>query len=555
MEELRMVRYDLIRSRCSKVKCSRELLLVMNEVKEMEYGDRSFPFSLDQLRHFSDTRKNRRHYRTTCIPKKRGGYRTITMPCGMLKSFQRVANRIFQAYYDAPPSVNGFIPGRSVVDNARIHAGMNYVFNSDLEDFFPSISQARVWKTLQSPPFCFPPAVASVLAGLCCTELYTLDDPRVDAHEKEWNEIDVVWKKTGRRVLPQGAPTSPILSNIVCRDLDRKLAGLARRFHVNYSRYADDITFSSQHNVYSPDGEFIREFRRIVASQGFTLNEAKTRLLGSAQRQEVTGLTVNASANVPRGFVRDLDNLLYVWERYGRSDAYAKFVSRYLRSGKARPGRYPRMENVIAGRLAYLRMVKGEHSSVWQRLDGRFRRLCDFQPESAPFYLDTWTISRFEAVSGFKLEMEKSEYGRWSCRFGPEGRKVFVCMSKWCRTRLSRILDSADTDALEDFKNKYQIGLCFEPYPVTGCGAECGVVRGRYFWMLFRWTPNQGELSHILQLKSMTTLMMGEECLALVNELGLKPVCGESVPIVPEVDSIKRIPPYQFDTNLGQLPF
>ncbi len=529
-----MIRNDLIRSNCSKVKCTRELLHVMNMVKEMEYGSGAYPFTLGQLRHFSDTRKNRRHYRTTCIPKKRGGYRTITMPCGMLKSFQRAANRIFQAYYDAPPSVNGFTPGRSVVDNARVHAGMNYVFNADLEDFFPSISQVRVWKALQAPPFGFPSDVASVLAGLCCTELYTLDDPRVDAHEKEWNEVDVNWKKTGRSVLPQGAPSSPALSNIVCRDLDRKLAGLARRFGVNYSRYADDITFSSQHNVYSPDGEFLREFRRIVASQGFSLNEAKTRLLGSARRQEVTGLTVNAKANVPRGFVRDLDNLLYIWERHGRSDAYAKFLSYYLRDGKARPGRYPKMEAVVAGRLAYLRMVKGAHSRVWQRLDARFRKLCDFLPETGRMYLYTWTISRFEGVSGFSLDLDKTEYGGWDCRFGPEGRKVFVCMSRWCRTRLSHILDASDAAALKEFKERYHIGLCFAPFHEGGVDDSGAAPSGRYFWLIFRWEPKSTDIPD--------GAMSDDEFRAFVEDLGMTFVSGRREPVTKTAPAA-----YEFD--------
>ena len=109
------------------------------------------------------------------------------------------------------------------------------VFNTDLENFFPSIEQPRVWKRFQLKPFNFKQPIANILAGLCCI--------------KEKNEDGTV-----KYVVPQGAPTSPLITNAICDTLDCRLSGLARRFNLHYSRYADDITFSSMHNVYKEDG-------------------------------------------------------------------------------------------------------------------------------------------------------------------------------------------------------------------------------------------------------------------------------------------------------------
>jgi len=254
----------------------------------------------------------------------------------------------------------GFTEGRSVVDNAQKHLGMNYVLNLDLKDFFPSIVQPRVWKRLQLKPFNFPVPVASAIAGLCCM--------------KEIRE-DTDGKKTEHFVLPQGAPTSPIITNMICDKLDHRLAGLAKRFGLNYTRYADDITFSSMHNVYQKHGEFFAELYRIIEGQGFTVNEKKTRLQKNGSRQEVTGITVSEKLNVTQKYVNDLRNIIYIWDRYGYSVAYSKFFPKYKQEkGHVKKGN-PDLVNVIDGKLMYLKMVKGDEDSVYKRLHGKFIKL------------------------------------------------------------------------------------------------------------------------------------------------------------------------------------
>jgi len=254
----------------------------------------------------------------------------------------------------------GFTEGRSVVDNAQKHLGMNYVLNLDLKDFFPSIVQPRVWKRLQLKPFNFPVPVASAIAGLCCM--------------KEIRE-DTDGKKTEHFVLPQGAPTSPIITNMICDKLDHRLAGLAKRFGLNYTRYADDITFSSMHNVYQKHGEFFAELYRIIEGQGFTVNEKKTRLQKNGSRQEVTGITVSEKLNVTQKYVNDLRNIIYIWDRYGYSVAYSKFFPKYKQEkGHVKKGN-PDLVNVIDGKLMYLKMVKGDEEYVYKRLHGKFIKL------------------------------------------------------------------------------------------------------------------------------------------------------------------------------------
>lgn len=268
----------------------------------------------------------------------------------------RYVNEIFKAVYTPSDYVMGFTEGRSVVTNANKHKGHNYVFNTDLKDFFPSIHQARVWKRLQLKPLFFKQPIANILAGLCSM--------------KEKAEDGSI-----RYVLPQGAPTSPIITNMICDNLDRRLAGLAKRFGVVYSRYADDITFSSMHNVYNTSGEFRKELKRIVEGQGFTMNEAKTRLQKLGSRQEVTGIIVSDKLNVSQKYVRDIRNILYIWRKYGYDAAFNKFFPKYKEArGHVKKGN-PDMVNVLDGKLMYLKMVKGEDDSVYKRLRSQFDAL------------------------------------------------------------------------------------------------------------------------------------------------------------------------------------
>jgi retron-type reverse transcriptase len=183
------------------------------------------------------------------------------------------------------------------------------------------------------------------------------------------------WEKNKRNVLPQGAPTSPILTNIVCQRLDFLLTGVAKRFGLTYSRYADDITFSSMHNVYQKDSDFINELHRIIAEQGFHIKESKTRLQKEGYRQEVTGLLVNEKANVQKRYIKQLRMWLYNWERYGYEKAYLFFLNDYFGDKGHNIDKKPNMLMVIAGKLDYLKMVKGADNPICVKLRGRLDKL------------------------------------------------------------------------------------------------------------------------------------------------------------------------------------
>ena len=348
-----------------KMETKDDLLLLLNCImsdKAQEGGDERlyYPFKMPLLLYYCNPNHSFHRYRQFRIRKKSGGYRQITAPRN--KSFMcmlRCVNEIYKALYTSSEFAMGFAEGRSVVDNALKHKGMNYVFNIDLKDFFPSIEQARLWKRLQLKPLNFPEPIANVLAGLCSMR----EERLVDGIRRMFY------------VLPQGAPTSPIITNMICDTLDRRLSGLAKRFGLNYSRYADDITFSSMHNVYKANGDFITELKRIISGQGFTINESKTRLQKLGSHQEVTGLVVSHKVNVNKDYVRDIRNILYIWDRYGYMVAACRLSKKYNAEKGHVKRRSPSLSQVIEGKLLYLKMVKGEKDPVYQRLNAKFLKL------------------------------------------------------------------------------------------------------------------------------------------------------------------------------------
>lgn len=217
-------------------------------------------------------------YSTFERPKKTGGTRTICAPAEDLKTVQRKIKEEILDKIELHPACMGYRPGRSIVSNAELHVGQRCLLNMDIKDFFQSISTARV-----AGVFCslgYAEDIAIILARLCCFE----------------------------NALPQGAPSSPALANVVCHKLDRRLAGLAQARKMNYSRYCDDITLSGS-------GRFNRQtvdfFKSIILDEGFKVNEKKTRLLSSRACQTVTGLSVNAKVNIPRKRKRQIRAIIH----------------------------------------------------------------------------------------------------------------------------------------------------------------------------------------------------------------------------------------------------
>ncbi len=323
-----------------------EFLRILNVMKRKLYGDKARVITMKQLNFHAYSKNNPKRYVQFQIPKKKAGeFRTITAPNAGLKSIQRCINALLLEQFEAHPAANGFVPGKSIVDNARVHLRQKYVYNIDLKDFFPSVTIGRVFACLQLPPFSFDKYTASLIADLCCHE----------------------------GVLPQGAPTSPTLTNIVCSRLDWRLSKLARRFDLRYSRYADDITFSGMSNIFHEDGAFVKELCQFIEKEGFRINEAKTRTNSYYQRQEVTGLTINEKPNVTHKYVKQIRTMLHNWETSGYETAQNVFLEHYHPTKNVTAEHH--IENIISGKLDYLKMVKGAGDSTYLRLKDRFYNL------------------------------------------------------------------------------------------------------------------------------------------------------------------------------------
>jgi hypothetical protein len=229
----------------------------------------------------------------------------------------------------------------------------------------PNASLELRWFINRDPQF-DKTALANIIANICCTEL---EVERVDENGE--------WQTVMKRVLPQGAPTSPVLTNVVCQRLDHILTGVAKRFGLVYTRYADDITFSSLHNVYQPDSEFIKELHRVIADQGFHIKEGKTRLQKQEYKQEVTGLVVNEQVNVSKRYIKQIRMWLYYWETYGYSKAVAIFKRDYKadRNHSKPDWQHYKLINVLGGKIEYLGMVKGIDNEAYKNLKLRYDKL------------------------------------------------------------------------------------------------------------------------------------------------------------------------------------
>lgn len=278
---------------------NRELGDLASDVEQLErYGlpvwlsegdvARALGLTEAQLKHYSIHRERETspHYVTFAIRKRSGGHRLIHAPKTRLKAIQRQLNELLISRLPVSEAAHGFRSGRSVATNADRHVGKQVVIKLDLADCFPSIHYGRVRGLLISLGYSYP--VATVLAVLT-TEA---ERQPVVAEGKTY------YVPIGPRVCVQGAPTSPGVCNAVLMRLDRRLAGLAKKFDFTYSRYADDLTLSG--NDTSRTKMLIRFAREIVDDEGFRLNRKKTRVLRRGQRQRVAGVVVNEQKGLSR---------------------------------------------------------------------------------------------------------------------------------------------------------------------------------------------------------------------------------------------------------------
>jgi len=299
----------------------------------------------------------RKQYRSFQVTKKDGTARQILAPIPPIKRIQRQLATSLAAAYRAPAHVHGFTPGRSPLTNAAVHVDQRWIFALDLEDFFPTITAKRVHGLFRAQPFGYPEDVARLLARICCFQ----------------------------GALPQGAPTSPIVSNYICRGMDRELAALAMSHRCYYSRYADDLVFSTDRGIFPTSIAALENgiaqpspsLRGTIERAGFEVNDRKTRMQIEFQRQRVTGLIVNRKVNVSRQYLRGLRALLHRWKYDGREEA-AKALRRSSPNQNWPPGKpYPPLEAVVRGRVQYVRAVRGRNDPAYLKLA---RKLSELDP-------------------------------------------------------------------------------------------------------------------------------------------------------------------------------
>lgn len=279
------------------------------------------------------------HYRRFLMPKKRGGHRLISAPMPRLKQAQRwILEHILEkvSLHDA---AHGFRHERSILSNAAPHCGAPLVINLDLRDFFPNVTWKRVFGLFLA--LGYSRSVATIFTQLCT-------EPPVEELEMDGETWQVA---TGVRHLPQGAPTSPAISNLLCRRMDARMAGIARKHGFVYTRYADDLTFSSPGGDREASRRLLWQVKRVIEEEGFHLHPDKLRIMSKGRRREVTGLIVGEKPSVPREDVRAFRALLNRLEKHGPAGCAWRGEKRHVLAK-------------VVGYANYLRMVDAERYAV-----------------------------------------------------------------------------------------------------------------------------------------------------------------------------------------------
>jgi hypothetical protein len=283
------------------------------------------------------------HYRYDWVSKRRGGYRLLEAPKFRLRRIQRWILHSVLAPIPPSPRAHGFVPGRDVRSFVQPHVGRAVVVRLDLEDFFASVRRARIAALFRRVGY--PRGVAGALANLC-----TVSTPHhvLAAHPREGADLAQRFLANQRlrdRHLPQGAPTSPALSNLVAWRLDCRLGALAEAFGASMTRYADDLAFSGDETFARSLPFFLPQAGAIALEEGFCVNHRKTRVMRRGRRQDLCGVVVNEKPNAPR---RERDRLRAVLFN----------VARFGLESQNRDG-HPDFRRHLEGKVAWVAALNG----------------------------------------------------------------------------------------------------------------------------------------------------------------------------------------------------
>lgn len=297
-------------------------------------------------------------YRTFEVPKKNGGKRTIEDPYTELKTIMSRLNMYLQSvyYFERSRAAYGFILGvrndddrRNVLTNARKHIGRDYLMNIDLKNFFHTVTKEQVIAIFESKPFNFKRNLPVLLAELCTYN--------------------------GR--LPMGAPTSPTLSNLACRKLDEVLVQFAENMLWVYTRYADDMSFSSKQAF---DSQKINSVRKIIQDQGFQVNEQKLKLYGVNDEKMVTGLVLT-----DKKVQLAKDYLPVLYAEIGRlKEIYAA----QNEQGRLNTKWVEELKQQVRGRLNFAGFVMGKQQQIYIELKDAYYEAIN--PPEEEFGVISW---------------------------------------------------------------------------------------------------------------------------------------------------------------------
>ncbi|CCH01539.1 RNA-directed DNA polymerase [Fibrella aestuarina BUZ 2] len=320
---------------------------------------RAMGLSLSELRFLAYNRavSTVSHYKRFHLIKKSGGKRLISAPMPRLKKAQLWVLENILSKVQPTEQAHGFRAERSILTNAQPHVGKDVVINIDLKNFFPTVSYGRVKGLLAK--LGYSEALATVLA-LLCTE------PDTQALQVDGKTYYV---GNGSRYLPQGAPTSPALTNLLAYRLDRRLNGLAQAFGYVYTRYADDLTFSASGSGAGKANQLIWAVEQIVQGEGFVVHPDKISVRRKGQQQRVTGIVVNQKASIDRATLRRFRALLH---QIGQTGWEGKTWGN--------PAPEADIQQVVLGYAHFVQMVKPE---LGRSLVASIRALIQSRPDAA----------------------------------------------------------------------------------------------------------------------------------------------------------------------------
>lgn len=291
-------------------------------------------------------------YSSFKIKKRSGGARCIDAPHTALKLLQSRLSKILQIIYKEKKCVHGFVKNRSIITSALSHSRKRFVFRMDIKDFFPSIHFGRVLGLFQSSPYKCNRNIAILLAKIACYQ------------DK----------------LPQGSPCSPVISNMICAHMDSDITKLAKECGVFYTRYADDLTFSTRRKdfpeeiatksgtVWEP-GAYIKD---IFKKHGFEINHDKTSMRTRTYRQMVTGLVVNDYPNIRRKILKQVRAMLHDWRVNGIDNAQKKHFEKFhIDNGPKNISKKeePSFVNIVRGKIEFIRYVKTQRIKMLNKAD------------------------------------------------------------------------------------------------------------------------------------------------------------------------------------------